>query len=75
MYLFPKLYLGFAGAGGCLIATGFCDCEHRSLAVGLLSLAVMFTGVARPGYGVNHVDLAPKYVRLHSKIVAINACV
>ncbi|XP_060589473.1 uncharacterized transporter slc-17.2-like [Ruditapes philippinarum] len=58
-----KIFLsfGFAGAGGCLAATGFCDCEHRTLAVGLLSLAVMFTGVSRSGYGVNHVDLAPKF--------------
>ncbi|XP_045163065.2 uncharacterized transporter slc-17.2-like isoform X2 [Mercenaria mercenaria] len=52
---------GFAGAGGCLIGTGFCNCEHRALAVALLSLAVMFTGVSRAGYGVNHVDFAPKY--------------
>ncbi|XP_060563708.1 sialin-like [Ruditapes philippinarum] len=51
----------FAGAGGCLIGTGFCDCEHRTLAVTLLSLAVMFTGFGRAGYVVNHVDFAPKY--------------
>ncbi|XP_053378608.1 uncharacterized transporter slc-17.2-like [Mercenaria mercenaria] len=50
----------FAGAGGCLIATGFCNCEYRALAVVLLSLAVMFTGFSRAGYGVNHVDFAPK---------------
>ncbi|KAL4221287.1 hypothetical protein ACF0H5_019550 [Mactra antiquata] len=51
----------FAGAASCLIATGFCDCTQRTLAVALLSLAVMFTGFCRAGYVVNHVDFAPKY--------------
>ncbi|KAH3817953.1 hypothetical protein DPMN_119538 [Dreissena polymorpha] len=50
----------FTGAGGCLIGTGFCTCEERSLAVAMLSLAVLFMGFGMAGYVVNHVDFAPK---------------
>ena len=50
------------GAATCLIGTGFCSCEHRTLAVILLSLAMTFMGLGRAGYMVNHVDFAPAYV-------------
>ncbi|XP_052286762.1 uncharacterized transporter slc-17.2-like isoform X7 [Dreissena polymorpha] len=56
--------ISFAGAGGCLIGTGYCTCEERSLAVAMLSLAVMFMGLGRVGHMVNHVDFAPKYAGL-----------
>ena len=55
-------FLGFMGAAVCLIGTGFCSCEHRTLAVILLSLAMTFTGLGRAGYHVNHLDIAPAYV-------------
>ncbi|WAR14349.1 SL172-like protein, partial [Mya arenaria] len=56
--------IAFLGAGGCLVATGYCTCENRSVAVALLSLAVMCMGFGRAGYVVNHVDFAPKYAGL-----------
>ncbi|KAK3104920.1 hypothetical protein FSP39_013216 [Pinctada imbricata] len=58
-----KVYqiIAFLGAGALLIATGFMTCAYRNLAVAFLSLAVMFTGLCRAGYTVNHVDFAPKY--------------
>ncbi|XP_053384723.1 uncharacterized transporter slc-17.2-like [Mercenaria mercenaria] len=51
----------FMGAAVCLVGTGFCSCEHRTLAVILLSLAMTFMGLGRAGYMVNHVDIAPAY--------------
>ncbi|OWF55374.1 sialin-like isoform X2 [Mizuhopecten yessoensis] len=51
----------FVGAGVFSVATGFATCEHRDMAVIFLSIAVMFTGLCRAGYVVNHVDFAPKY--------------
>ncbi|XP_033764213.1 sialin-like [Pecten maximus] len=51
----------FLGAGVFSVATGFSTCENRDMAVIFLSLAVMFTGLSRAAYVVNHVDFAPKY--------------
>ncbi|XP_048752020.2 sialin-like [Ostrea edulis] len=58
-----KLYqnLAFIGAGVMSVAVGYITCEQRDVAVALLSVAVMFTGLCRAGYTVNHVDFAPKY--------------
>ncbi|XP_069110968.1 sialin-like isoform X2 [Argopecten irradians] len=53
--------LAFVGAGVFSVITGFSTCEKRDLAVVYLSLAVMFTGISRAAYVVNHVDFAPKY--------------
>ncbi|XP_062591838.1 sialin-like [Saccostrea cucullata] len=51
----------FIGAGAMSVAVGYTDCDQRGVAVALLSLAVMFTGLCRAGFTVNHVDIAPKY--------------
>ncbi|XP_022337131.2 sialin-like [Crassostrea virginica] len=58
-----KLYqvTAFIGAGALLVAVGYTTCDQRDTAVALLSLAVMFTGLCRAGYVVNHVDFAPRY--------------
>ncbi|VDI83014.1 Hypothetical predicted protein [Mytilus galloprovincialis] len=37
------------------------SCDHRDMAVAFLSLAVMFTGLNRAAFIVNHNDFAPKY--------------
>lgn len=50
----------FIGAGVMSVAVGYITCEQRDVAVALLSVAVMFTGLCRAGYNVNHVDFAPK---------------
>ncbi|XP_076472677.1 sialin-like [Babylonia areolata] len=51
----------FLGAGACLVGVGFVDCEHRTLAVVLLAVAVGFEGLCYSGYMVNHIDFAPRY--------------
>ena len=52
---------GFAGAAACFVSIGFCSCLQRVLAVALLLLAVMFTGIGHGGgFNANHVDFAPK---------------
>lgn len=58
-----KLYQvsSFLGAGALLVAVGYSSCDKRDVAVVLLSLAVMFTGLSRAGYIVNHIDFAPRY--------------
>ncbi|XP_063409935.1 sialin-like isoform X1 [Mytilus trossulus] len=53
--------IAFSGSGIFLVATGFTSCEHRSLAIAFLSLAVGINGFCRAGYVVNHVDFGPKY--------------
>lgn len=53
-------YVAFSGSGIFLVATGFTSCEHRSLAIAFLSLAVGINGFCRAGYVVNHVDFGPK---------------
>ncbi|KAK6174796.1 hypothetical protein SNE40_013375 [Patella caerulea] len=53
--------MAFAGAGGCLVATGFVSCEHQMIGVVLLTLAVTFEGMCFAGYMVNQVDFAPRY--------------
>jgi hypothetical protein len=50
----------FIGAGILLVAVSYITCEHRTVAVVVLSLAVMFNGLCKAGYYVNHVDFAPK---------------
>ncbi|XP_076472601.1 sialin-like [Babylonia areolata] len=51
----------FLGAGACLVGVGFVNCEHRTLAVVLLAVAVGFEGLCYSGYMVNHIDFAPRY--------------
>ncbi|XP_076086078.1 sialin-like isoform X2 [Mytilus galloprovincialis] len=53
--------IAFTGAAVFLVATGFMSCNHRDMAVVFLSLAVMFTGLNRAAFIVNHNDFAPKY--------------
>ncbi|XP_060073733.1 sialin-like [Ylistrum balloti] len=53
--------IAFIGAGVFSVATGFATCEKRDMAVIFLSIAVMFTGLSRAAYVVNHVDFAPMY--------------
>ena len=45
-----------------MIGTGFVTCQQPAVAVALLAVAVGFTFGSRSGYGVNHVDIAPRYV-------------
>ena len=48
------------------MGVGFLDCEHRTLAVALLAVAVAFEGLCYSGHMVNHIDFAPRSVlRLH----------
>ncbi|KAK7093243.1 sialin-like [Littorina saxatilis] len=51
----------FLGAGACLVAVGFVDCEQRTTAVILLGVAVGFEGLCYSGYMVNQIDFAPRY--------------
>lgn len=53
-------FSAFLGAGALLVAVGYSSCDKRDVAVVLLSLAVMFTGLSRAGYIVNHIDFAPR---------------
>lgn len=53
-------FSAFLGAGALLVAVGYSTCDKRDVAVVLLSLAVMFTGLCRAGYVVNHIDFAPR---------------
>ncbi|XP_005107788.3 sialin [Aplysia californica] len=53
--------LSFLGSGACIVAVGFIDCERRSLAVVVLTLAVALEGLSYAGYMVNQVDFAPRY--------------
>ncbi|XP_076471836.1 sialin-like [Babylonia areolata] len=53
--------VSFLGAGACLVGVGFVDCEHRSLAVVLLTIAVGFEGLSYSGYIVNHIDFGPRF--------------
>lgn len=39
------------------------DCEHRTLAVVLLAVAVAFEGLCYAGYMVNQIDFAPRSVQ------------
>ena len=60
--IYSSYVLAFTGAAVFLVATGFMSCDHRDMAVAFLSLAVMFTGLNRAAFIVNHNDFAPKYV-------------
>ncbi|XP_076472441.1 sialin-like [Babylonia areolata] len=51
----------FLGSGACLVGVGFVNCEHRTLAVVLLAVAVGFEGLCYSGFMVNHIDFAPRY--------------
>ncbi|ESO91410.1 hypothetical protein LOTGIDRAFT_63537, partial [Lottia gigantea] len=53
--------ISFVGQSCSLVAVGFVTKELRHLAVGLLSLSMIFTGLNRSGYVINHVDFAPRY--------------
>ena len=55
----------FLGAGACLVGVGFVDCEHRTLAVALLAVAVGFEGLCYSGYMVNQIDFAPRFVYIY----------
>lgn len=61
------------GAAACLVGTGFCSCEHRTVAVILLSLSMTFMGLGRGGFMVNFVDFAPAYVDfvLHMELSSV----
>ena len=43
-----------------MIAVAFVDCTMGWLAVVFLCISVGFTGGSRAGFGVNHVDIAPR---------------
>ena len=60
---------GVIGAQMCLVATGFCSCQDRILAVALLSLSVTFTGFERAGFFVNHIDFAQRYMDILNAFV------
>ena len=51
---------GFLGQGVFMIAVAFVDCTIGWLAVVFLCISVGFTGGSRAGFGVNHVDIAPR---------------
>ncbi len=51
---------GFVGQGIFLMLVTLVDCSVGWLAVVFLCLSTSFEGGSRAGYGVNHVDIAPK---------------
>ena len=67
-YLLTYLLTAFLGTGGCLVGVGFVGCEHRTLAVVLLTVGVAFEGLCYSGLVVNHIDFAPRSV-LHPRLV------
>ena len=52
--------VGFLGPGGCLIATGFIEC-NKMAAVAMIVIGVGLSGISMAGWAVNHLDLAPPY--------------
>lgn len=51
---------GLSVPAACLIGMSYVGCNN-TLAVALLCIAGSFDGISQPGYGVNHLDIAPKY--------------
>ena len=43
------------------MSTSYVGCDHTSLAVGLFSLAIGIQGLNGSSYGVNHLDIAPRF--------------
>ncbi|PVD36714.1 hypothetical protein C0Q70_03700 [Pomacea canaliculata] len=53
--------VAFVGSAVCMALAGYMTCSQRPLAVFLLSLCLSFMGLNRSGFGVNHIDLAPRH--------------
>jgi len=44
-----------------MVATSYVGCEDRTIAVVLFSLALGISALNMSSYGVNHLDIAPRY--------------
>jgi len=55
------LYSGLFGAASSLVGVSFLRSNSSALAVALITLSSTMYGVARCGFFVNHIDIAPPY--------------
>lgn len=53
--------MGYLIAAASLIGTSFLRCHQTVLAVSLLSLALVGSGISQSGYSVNHLDISARY--------------
>ncbi|KAK6165938.1 hypothetical protein SNE40_022744 [Patella caerulea] len=58
-----KMYqgIGCVGCSACFFAISFLDHNSRSLAVGLLIVALFFQQFTTVAFRINHLDIAPRY--------------
>ena len=69
------MFLGKLTGSTALVVLAFLDCSQAPAAVGVMVLGVALGGIQMFGFGVNHIDIAPRYAGTLYGISNTAACV